>query len=500
MIAYYYTLLCEIYGPVPLNLGIVPNDAPEDELMNVQTPFDEIVDWIDKELKEVAGNLPPYYSQAQKYGRFTSIMCLAVRARLLLFAASPLVNGNPDYANHVNKNGEHLFNSKEDPQKWIRAAEACKELIDAAHAAGHALYYERNADGSIDPFLSYQNMMFRKYNDGNKEILFARPDTKYEEIDKHATPRGTGGFGGLGVTQKLVDAFFMDNGLSPILGYHADGSPIINPESGYVEKGFSTTAELRKTRWTEVQYEDTPEGAELAEGIVTLPNTYNMYTHREPRFYISVLYNRAWYRREKRRTLFCRNEPDGGPTHDAPQGGYLVRKKVHPDSDARSGQFVYRPGILYRLGEAYLNYAEALNECSPGHPDILTYLNLIRERAGIPEYGTGAGKIPVPEGQAAMREAIHRERQVELNCENGLRYHDLRRWKQAEKELNGDFWGMDMYGTEPTDDDNNEDSFFKRVVYQKRVFVKRYYWFPVPQSEMDINPNLVQAPFWNLAE
>ena len=64
---------------------------------------------MDKELKEVAEILPAKYTEARKYGRATSIMCLAVRARMLLFAASPLVNGNPDYANHKNKDGENLF-------------------------------------------------------------------------------------------------------------------------------------------------------------------------------------------------------------------------------------------------------------------------------------------------------------------------------------------------------------------------------------------------------
>ena len=78
------------------------------------------------------------------------------------------------------------------------------------------------------------------------------------------------------------------------------------------------------------------------------------------------------------------NEMDGGPTHDAPQAGYLNRKRVSLGNPTqRDGQHPYRPGILYRLGEAYLNYAEALNESDPSNPDILKYLNLIRERAGF---------------------------------------------------------------------------------------------------------------------
>jgi len=475
MIAYYYSLLLETYGAIPFNLGLTdPNSTPE-ELMLGQAPFDVVADWIDKELMEVSALLPDKYSQAQKYGRATSIMCLAVRARFLLFTASPLVNGNPVYANFVNDKGEKIYNDTYDANKWQKAVDASKLLIERAESAGHKLYYEYNADGSIDPFMSYANMMFRRPQDGNNEILFARTDCNIWEYDKHAQPRGTGGNGGLGITQSLVDAFMMENGL-----------PIDDPKSGYVEKGFSSEDEVRNTKWAESK----------AAGNVTLAGTYNMYTHREPRFYISVLYNGAWFRRENRTTEFYSGSWDGGPTHDAPQNGYLVRKKVHPDHDSRNGTNPYRPGILYRLGEAYLNYAEALNEVNPNDPNILKYLNTIRERAGVPQYGTGSGALLAPASQQAMREAIRRERRVELNNE-GVRHRDIRRWKIGEEVLNGNFYGMNFSGTDKDDNESNPNAFFKRSVYQKRVFTAKNYWFPVPQSEIDKNPNLRQNPFWD---
>lgn len=468
LIAYYYSLLIDVYGPIPFNPGVIvaPN-ASEEELMIGQTPIDITVDWIDKELKELSALLPPTYAENQKFGRATSIMCLAVRARMLLSAASPLTNGNPDYKGFVNDKGVELFNSTYDAGKWTKAMDACKELIQVAEANGHKLYYEYNDDGSIDPFLSYQNMMFKKTTDGNKEILFARPATSSGEYDRHATPRGTAGNGGLGVTQSLVDAFFMKNGL-----------PIDDANSGYVEKGFSANAEVRNTKWIEVQ----------GNGKVTLPGTYNMYCNREPRFYISVLYNECWYRRENRTTRFYSGAWDGGPTHDAPQNGYLLRKKVHPDFDPRNNINPYRPGILYRLGEAYLNYAEALNEVTPSDPDILKYVNKIRERGGIPALTAGLSKED-------MRKAIQRERRVELNCE-GIRYRDIRRWKIGAETLNGNFWGMNFSGTKNSDDESDSKAFFKRSIYQVRKFDKKNYWFPVPQGEMDKNRNLVQNPFW----
>lgn len=476
LIAYYYWLMAEAYGAIPFKPGLTPADASGEELYIGQTPFDQVIDWVDAELLELSQKLPAHYDDQKKYGRATSIMCLAVRARMLLFAASPLANGNTDYDGFVNNKGEKLFNTAYDAGKWVKATAACKELIDAAEAAGHKLYYEYNG-GAIDPFLSYQNMMFKKATDGNTEILFARPDCNTWEYDKHSQPRGTGGNGGLGVTQSLVDAFFMDNGL-----------PITDPNSGYVEKGFSSEDEVRaNTNWNEVP-EHKDENGNTVGRKITFAGTYNMYVKREPRFYISVLYNRAWHRRENRTTRFLIDEWDGGPTHDAPQNGYLLRKKVHPDHDPRGNINPYRPGILYRMGEAYLNYAEALNETEPGNPDILKYVNLIRERAGIPALGAGLS-------QEAMREAIRRERRVELNCE-GIRFSDIRRWKIAEQVLNKDFWGMNFNGKEISDDENNPNAYFKRTVYQHRVFSKKNYWFPVPQSEIDKNSFLVQNPYW----
>ena len=87
-----------------------------------------------------------------------------------------------------------------------------------------------------------------------------------------------------------------------------------------------------------------------------------------------------------------------------------------------------------------------------------------------------------------MRDLIHRERRVELNCESGNRWYDLRRWKEAETALDGDFYGMN------TKADNKAD-FYKRTKYQTRKFIS--YWWPIPQDDIDKNTNLVQLPDWN---
>lgn len=506
LIAYYYWTMTEAYGSVPFFDGLAEVNDPN--LMRGQIPFDEMVDWIDGQLVDLSKKLPASWlnESTQFYGRATSVMCLAVRARMLLFAASPLVNGNEWYAGFKNQDGKERFSSVYDPAKWKRAADACKELIEAAEAAGHGLVRAYNADGSIDPFMSCYNALLLR-GDLNPEALFVRADSNFSEFEKHCTPRGASGNGGIGVYQTLVDAFAMKDGSRPILGYNGNyGAPVINPKSGYTERGFSAGPDIRKTKYN--LYRNCPGATVDSVGAdgntynqVAAAGTYAMYVGREPRFYLTVMWNRQWYHQANREVQMMSNEPDGGPTHDAPQNGYLNRKKVSLEQNQRDGVHPYRPGILYRLGEAYLNYAEALNECDPGNPDILKYLNLIRERAGVPQYGTGTdgngwAKISL-NGQEEVREAIRRERRVELCCEDGIRYFDLRRWKKAEEVLNQPMYGMNFSGTELSDDPDNPKAFFVRTQYINRVYERKFYWYPIYQEEIDKDPTLVQAPFWD---
>lgn len=496
LIAYYYWVMTEAYGSVPFFSDEANLD---DELMNGQRSFDETVDWIDEQLKDLSVKLPSKRINNQ-YGRATSIMCLAVRARMLLFAASPLVNGNEWYKGFLNHDGKQRFNSTYDHNKWVKAATACEELINAAKSAGHDLYYEYNGDGTIDPFSSCANLFLKTINEGNKEILFARPNSPdIKTWEEYSTPRGCGGSGGLGVTQSLVDAFFMENGLPAIDGYKSNGEPIINKQSGYTEEGFSTQPEIRNTKWDICR-----NAPSVQDGQITLAGVYNMYSKREPRFYTTVTYNGEWWWTENRRTQFKSNEPDGGPTHDAPQNGYLLRKKVSLEQIPRDNKHPYRPAILYRLGEAYLNYAEALNEAydtSDAREKALSYVNEIRKRAGIRQYTFDAVSdndetyIHIDNNHDAVQKIIRMERRVEL-CAESIRYNDIRRWKLGEELLNANEYGMNFSGTKESYDKNDEEAFYVRTVCLKRIYAKKCYWFPIHQTEIDKDPTLRQAPFW----
>jgi hypothetical protein len=146
-----------------------------------------------------------------------------------------------------------------------------------------------------------------------------------------------------------------------------------------------------------------------------------------------------------------------------------------------------RGALLLRLGQIFLDYAEALNESDPGNADILVYLNQIRKRAGVAEYGAGEGMLPAPASQDAMRDAIRAERRVELAFES-VRYFDTRRWKIAKTTNNGPVYGMNMFG--------NGTEFYQRTLIENRIFTDKDYLFPIPNTQILINPNLVQNPGW----
>ena len=137
----------------------------------------------------------------------------------------------------------------------------------------------------------------------------------------------------------------------------------------------------------------------------------------------------------------------------------------------------------------------ALNEANPGNPDILKYLNLVRERAGIPQYGSEEGMIAAPANQDDMRDAIRRERRVEFNCEYAIRFDDIRRWKQISL-LRGNFDGMNKYGTDKSADPNNKKAYYKRRCEIIRAFSEKTTGSPSIRTSSTRTPTLRQLPKW----
>ncbi|PST82888.1 RagB/SusD family nutrient uptake outer membrane protein [Pedobacter yulinensis] len=457
--AMYYFMIMRQYGPVVLlpETPLAP-DATIEEMSLPRSPFDVCVDYVAAEMDKSLPALPVNGSTTDEsnYGRINRGMVLAFKSRMLLYAASALYNGNTDYAGFKNPDGTQLISQVYNAGKWKRASDAAKAVIDLNN---YSLYRETDNAGNLKPYESLKNVFLR---DWNSEIIMARVVGTMYAIDQNGAPKRVGGWSSWGPTQQAVDAYFTANGRS-----------ITDPASNYSETGYSTSGN---------SYYDA--------------GTYNMYVNREPRFYVAITFNGSkWIN-----TSFGTNgQPitiqmfrngnsgkDGGRNWS--RTGYVVRKMVNPSSTQNPSVTQQRTEVLFRLAEVYLNYAEALNEAEPGNADIVKYLNLIRERAGIPQYGPGAGQIPVPATQDAMREAIRKERRVELAFEYH-RYFDTRRWKIAEQTDGGPFYGMDIEAT-------TTEAFSKRVVFETRVFHKKYYLWNIQQSELNKDKNLVGNPGW----
>ena len=516
--AYAYWSLIRHFGPVPL----IPEHGLDvslsyEELSLPRASLDEIVAFIDQDLVVAARSLPMVRT-VNNMGRPTRGAALALRARILLWVASPLMNGNRDLFNVKDNRGRQLVPQEYDESKWAKAAAAAKEVMDLGIYELYTIEpspdtpeYERppyNAEFSdknfpdgwadVDPYLSYKSIF-----DGtiigskNPELIFTRTSRGNEQINQwvsNCMPRTLSGSNLIGVSQKQVDAYYMDNGQT-IQEAEASGY--------YKEDGFTTSSNPLN------------EG-----GAPFLPaNVSWQYAHREPRFYASIAYcgsiwacssaNEAQYRNKQ--IFYYRDLNDGkqGFKEDCPLTGIGFKKFVN-DEDAftQGGYRMDKTENTIRYAEMLLIYAEALNELTPGKSytveryngetmtvqrdvnEMRSAMKPIRMRAGVPDFDD-----VIYANQELFRTALKRERQIELVGENCFRYYDLRRWKDALLEENQPLMGCNI---NISDDVTRVQEFYRPTVVASmpKVFTQRMYLWPFPDKEMKRNVNLTQNPGW----
>ncbi len=453
--AFYHFMLMRIYGPVPIMDYDVKLDDDFSQIK--RKPLDECVTFVVKECDAAIDLLPMKVIDSRQLGRPTAAAALALKARVLLYHASPLWNGNPDYSNFADKDGTKLFSATHDSERWKIAAEANKQCIELSEAAGYGLFRA----ASNNPVDNYQQLFIER---NNREVLFARNSGLDGWMEKCAFPGSLGGWNGWNPTQVHIDSYEMASGAIPIIGYQANGTPIINAASEYIETGYAQ--------------EDDPNGKWL-KGV------RNMYVNRDPRFYATINFNGALFLNKKLEFWQTGADGRGNAGRDYNTTGYLLKKFMDPTVSITQGRFSLKTWIFFRLGEFYLNYAEALNEAEGPVTDVYMYINKIRERAGMPALPDGLSK-------EQMRARIRNERRIELAFETH-RYFDCHRWKIAHLTDKGPFYGMNVSaGTHLQD-----EVFYKRTLTETRVFQNpTHYLFPIPQSEIDKNPSFVQNPGW----
>jgi hypothetical protein len=387
------------------------------------------------ELDAAAAVLPTTWSGAQ-YGRASRGACLAVKARVLLFAASPLFNngglaaGNADLAAVV-------AYPDADPNRWQLAADAARAVI-ALNA--YQLFVDSTSKPG-EPGFGFQELFTKRYN---TEYILNRMmgDNKYLEALWDVPSRG--GSGGSFPYQELVDAFPMSNGLN-----------ITDPASGY--------------------------------------DPDNPYQHRDPRLGYSIIHDSTL------RVTFGTNQPSpvqlyintavtpavaasGDAVHKGTTTGLYIYKMVDPNVINNSVGATTRVLPLIRYAEVVLNFAEATNEASGPTPEVYQSVEAIRQRAGLRPY-----QLPVGLSQAQMRAVIQKERRLELAFE-GFRFWDVRRWMIAEQTENQTMHGMEV--------DRGPGVVYKPFQVRKHNFTKAMYLWPLPLAEIAKSPSLLQNPLY----
>lgn len=488
--AFFHFWLLRMYGPIPVIRTNIPISANTSEVQVYREPIDSVVSYIVELLDEAVEGLPLVTnSKALEMGRPTKPMALAVKAQALTLAASPLFNGNPDYAAVVDKRGVQLFPQEYKAEKWKLAADAIKEAIEVAHEAGHGLFDFRSTSVAFnlsEETISAMQVRGAATERWNSEIIWGDGNTNTESLQRACHPaffliqnRGIL-WRNYAPTLRVVEQFYTSNGVP------------IEEDKDWVDVD---PMELRRGDAGHKYY--------IEQGFETI----NLHFNRESRFYGSVFFdggtlygngrttndNNLWVTRMKN------GDPSGGPTpidrHSST--GYLCKKFVHyltevADDGSRIVPYRY-PFPVIRLADLYLLYAEALNEWKD-QPDaeVYEYIDLVRHRTGlkgvVESWSTHSLQPEKPTTQTGMREIIQRERLNELAFE-GARFWDLRRWKLAKEYLNKPVRGLSILG-------ETADDFYKvRTVFPLQFSDKDYLW-PIRQSEILNNKNLVQNPGW----
>ena len=431
-----YTDLITRWGAMPLiTKSFTLNDV--DEILTLKrATYKECVDFMADELTQAAQELPAAYS-GDNYGRATSVAALALKSRILLYAASPLMNENVKL--------EQVGYTSPDPDRWKKAADAAQAAIDAALAGGYALF-----NNYSDPSENYQNI-FLDATSSNKEVLFARMGTasnlgeNLSSLEQWNFSNGFGGWGGNCPLQELVDDYEFQDGTA-----------------------FD---------WNNPQHTSAP------------------YENRDPRFYATVLYDGASF---KDRTLETYWDVDASGNEAGTGGkdskfgvenwntsmtGYNLKKFIDETYVGNSWNFTNKKNWIWlRLGEQYLNLAEALYHTG-NEAGARAAVNTIRQRAQMPDI-TSSG--------TQLLEDIKHERRIELVFEEH-RYFDVRRWKEGPKYLGRTVHAITIKKY-PDGHKTYEVSPLRSDVGGNRVFQDKMYWLPIMKSEIDKNPNLVQNP------
>lgn len=496
MIAYYHMMVLMLYGPCPINDQYIAMGADSSEFPG-RSHFDYATNWIANKFDEAAKDLPATRQQDQ-WGRATSVIAKALKARLLVHAASPLWNGKfpyPDWANTTYETpgyGKELVSKTYSRAKWERAKVAAQEALDIAINAGHALYADEELytrENVALPFVPGVNASTPEGKAFLKKVLLMRylVTTRVTEGNKEI-------IWGLADQGNMIDGslphYVLSHNNGTPLGRYSGVSPILNTTISY----FYTKNGKRPA--DDSQFADKETWYKTA-GISGRPDIITFNVDREPRFYAWFAFDGGDYgskinngspMKVELRNADKQGYNPGKYNRDNNVTGYFSQKFVMPNlawTPSNSWNLESKPRPLVRLAELYLNLAECNAELGET-TEALNNINAIRNRAGVPSLTASEVNNPM-----SIVDWVRNERFVELWGE-GHRYYDVRRWMIAPQTMGqGMRMGLNAYGKmNPSFAEFNTPT----PVDQPFVWTNRMYLVPLFLNEVYKNPNMVQAP------
>ena len=429
-----YFEMIKRYGGVPLMGDKVYN--LDDNLELPRNTFAECVEYIVSELdaiKDDLRGLPMEGSDPTNYtAAATREACMALKSRVLLYAASPLFNEAP-----LERGNELVGYASYDPNRWKLAADAAKEFITTF---GH------EGSGAINLCNNFRDIFLNFYSTSNPEMIwYIHGELNGTNLEKNNGPLGfTGNALGNGrtlPTQNLVEAFPMK-----------DGKPI-----GQSDK-YTYALE-------------------------------SQYDNRDPRLDMTVLHNGSnWLGRQLATYEGGGNNPTASSLYTR-TSYYMCKFMGNYTSGTVQYQAANHPWVYLRYAEILLNYCEAMNEfAGPDAEGIVDYLIMLRKRAGIEKGDDNRYGIPTGMSKEQMRKFIQNERRIEMAFEE-QRFFDIRRWKIADE-----CFAEPVHGLSITNRDGHLN-FEKNDVLNVKWNDRRYL-YPIPYSEVVKNSNMVQNPNW----
>jgi hypothetical protein len=461
------------------------------ENLNLNEPLDRVRESYASNLADMLDDLNtsiellPIRWSSENVGRPTRGAALALKSRLTLFAASPLVN------------------EANDQQAWVDAATAASDLIKFANNNGLYSLTDASAANSIDvahngadlfvpeptqlePYRSIfvgaglskvvpEEVIFMEVNEftaGGGGTLVPLPrtylTTGFDIVKGNNNPMN------IGALANFVDKFETKNGLD------IEDDASYNPQEPFINRDprFYNAILFDGVPWTVTTANATNKTGAADLATINKLGKLGLDIHSP-----TTPNNRLWQVKNKT--------------------GYRIRKWIPNGFFLTSGWKgvldYYANNSMFRMAEVYLNYAEAANEAYgpngsvPGQSlTALAAVNMIRNRVGMPNVN-----VAYSGSKELLRERIRNERAIEL-CFEGFRYDDIRRWKTAHLDENTkvEFLEMRWQGGESAIYPSGFSYENVEQVDLRKTFNEKNYWWPIPSAELEAVPDLGQTAGW----